>query len=178
MEKGLKLLITVKTYPTPSTRYREIVCTAGVDEDGKWFRLYPINYRDREFSQWYKKYQWIEVKTKKHEKDGRPESYKPIGDIKLGSIVDTQNKWYERKRIVLKKGYRTMCFLSLQKQTDISISIVRPKKVVDFYWIKTNNKWSAKQLGVLNQLHLFDKNKPLEKIPYQFKYKFYCDIIL
>ncbi len=42
----LRLLITVKTYPIPSKKYDELVCTAGVDETGDFFRLYPINFRE------------------------------------------------------------------------------------------------------------------------------------
>jgi hypothetical protein len=39
-----RILITVKTYPTLSESYGELVCTAGVREDGRWqedFRLVP-----------------------------------------------------------------------------------------------------------------------------------------
>jgi hypothetical protein len=31
-----KILITVKTYPTLSEKYDELVCTAGFKEDGTW----------------------------------------------------------------------------------------------------------------------------------------------
>jgi hypothetical protein len=34
-----KILIVAKTYPCPSTKYGELVCTAGIDETGKWHRL-------------------------------------------------------------------------------------------------------------------------------------------
>ncbi len=53
----MKILITVKTYPIPSAKYDELVCTAGVREDGGFVRLYPISFRDLPFSQQYKKYQ-------------------------------------------------------------------------------------------------------------------------
>lgn len=35
----LKILITVKTYPIPSQKYDELVCTAGVTENGEFIRL-------------------------------------------------------------------------------------------------------------------------------------------
>jgi hypothetical protein len=35
-----KVLITVKTYPLPSNKYEELVCTAGVLEDGRWIRCH------------------------------------------------------------------------------------------------------------------------------------------
>jgi hypothetical protein len=37
-----KVLIAVKTYPSLSSKYDELVCTAGFLEDGSWIRVYPI----------------------------------------------------------------------------------------------------------------------------------------
>lgn len=34
-----KILLTVTTYPLPSRSYDELVCTAGVREDGSWVRM-------------------------------------------------------------------------------------------------------------------------------------------
>ena len=74
-KQRLKLLITVKTYPIPSKKYDELVCTAGVTETGDFIRLYPINFRDLPFSKQYKKYQWIDVIAEKHQgRDVRKES--------------------------------------------------------------------------------------------------------
>lgn len=174
----IKLLITVKTYPTPSTRYREIVCTAGVKEDGGWIRLYPIDYRYRDYSQWYKKYQWIEVAVVKHSRDPRPESFRPEGDIKiLGNPIGTVNNWAERKKYVLAGGTKEMCWLQKQSQKNISLSIVRPRDVNDFYWQKSSDKWSIQQIKALRQMRFFDNNEPalLEKIPYKFSYHFTCE---
>ncbi len=42
-----KVLITVKTYPTLSAKYDELVCTAGFREDGTWIRLYPVPFRKK-----------------------------------------------------------------------------------------------------------------------------------
>ncbi len=178
MEK-IELLITVKTYPTPSTRYREIVCTAGVKQDGSWIRLYPIDYRFKDYSQWYKKYQWIEVDVEKPKQDPRPESYKLISDIKiLSKIIDTKNNWAERKKYVLAKGTKIMCWLEHnQNQNNISLAVIKPKKVKDFVWEKTSNQWTTKQIYALAEMRLFDKNHPsqLEKIPYKFSYIFICE---
>lgn len=54
-KQTLKILITVKTYPIPSTKYDELVCTAGVTEEGEFIRLYPINFRDLPYDQQFKK---------------------------------------------------------------------------------------------------------------------------
>ena len=35
-KQQLKIMITVKTYPIPSKKYDELVCTAGVTENGDY----------------------------------------------------------------------------------------------------------------------------------------------
>ena len=56
-----KVLIVVKTYPTLSAKYDELVCTAGFREDGTWVRLYPVPFRKKSYNEQYKKYDWVEV---------------------------------------------------------------------------------------------------------------------
>jgi hypothetical protein len=73
-----KVLIAVKTYPTISTKYEELVCTAGFKEDGTWIRIYPVQFRKKAYSEQYSKYQWIELDLVKNKSDIRPESYRPI----------------------------------------------------------------------------------------------------
>lgn len=75
-----KLLITVTTYPSPSRSYDELVCTAGVLENGKWIRIYPVPLSfliDLKGSGKVKnvKYTWIELDLGKRTDDFRPESY-------------------------------------------------------------------------------------------------------
>lgn len=64
--KKERVLITVKTYPTFSRKYIELVCTAGFREDGSWIRLYPSPFRFLEKGNRYKKYQWIELEIDKN----------------------------------------------------------------------------------------------------------------
>jgi len=44
-----KVLITVKTYPSLSVTYDELVCTAGFKEDGSWVRIYPVQFRKLDY---------------------------------------------------------------------------------------------------------------------------------
>ncbi len=60
-----KLLIVVKTYPTRSKKYEELVCTAVIDEDGKWYRIYPIPTKTLKEYEGLKKYTWIEADINK-----------------------------------------------------------------------------------------------------------------
>src|SRR5690554_4275899 len=100
-----KVLITVKTYPSLSAKYGELVCTAGFLEDGSWIRLYPIPFRKLKYEEKYKKYQWIELDIVKNNKDFRPESFRPATidtPITLLDTLDTKGNWYKRKQIALK----------------------------------------------------------------------------
>lgn len=87
-----KVLISVKTYPTLSAKYDELVCTAGFREYGTWIRIYPIPFRQRSYNEQYKKYDWIEVDLVKNEMDFRPESYRPKtldSEIKVTGHINT-----------------------------------------------------------------------------------------
>ena len=73
----MNVLITVKTYPTISVKYDELVCTAGFREDGSWIRIYPVPFRKKTYDERYKNYDWISVDLERNEQDFRPESYRP-----------------------------------------------------------------------------------------------------
>ncbi len=177
MAKRIKVLITVKTYPLPSKNYEELVCTAGIREDGTFIRLYPIDYRYRPYTQWYSKYQWIEANVEKNTNDPRPESFRPLGDIKiLGEPLGTAENWKERKKYILANEIPTMCDLESCPQTEVSVGIIRPKEVTDFIIEETEREWKAQWIAQMRQLNLFGpEKKPLEKIPYKFSYKFICE---
>jgi hypothetical protein len=51
-----RVLITVKTYPLPASAFGDRVCTAGLLEDGKWIRIYPIIWERLEDNEKYAKY--------------------------------------------------------------------------------------------------------------------------
>jgi hypothetical protein len=180
----LKVLITVKTYPIPSKRYDELVCTAGVTETGEFVRLYPINFRDLPYAQQYKKYQWIEVLAEKHEgRDVRKESYRPdCNSIKiLGErIPSNPGNWAERAKYVLARKSRSMEDLCEQQKMDrTSLGVFKPKKVNDLVISRDDGEWSPKFLHALRQQRLFEYRQktlvPPRKVPFKFHYCFECD---
>jgi len=89
---NIKVLITVKTYPTLSKKYDELVCTAGFREDGSWIHIYPVPFRKLDYAYQYKKYNWVELDLEKNPKDFRPESFRPRdidSEIKILGEVNT-----------------------------------------------------------------------------------------
>jgi len=175
----IKVLITAKTYPVPSRAYQELVCTAGVQPDGSFVRLYPIDYRYLRYWQSYRKYQWIEVEVEKHDRDPRKESCRPLRETlrPIGKALGTQNKWAERKKYVLAKGTRSMEELyGLQEQEAVSLGIVRPREIHDLVAEEVDREWKREWKALFLQQRLFGpKQRPLERIPYRFSYRFACD---
>jgi hypothetical protein len=182
-----KVLITVKTYPVLSEKYDELVCTAGITEEGEWIRIYPIPFRKLEYESQYSKYQWIEVETIKNEQDFRVESYKPINYDKLvlGKEISTKqdDSWEKRKQIVFKAPIytrKTSLIHDAYKENPISLAIFKPTKILSFEIEKTEREWDSEKLQKLieksKQVDLFGTGEnPFEvvkKLPYKFSYVF------
>lgn len=175
-----KILITVKTYPTLSTKYKELVCTAGITEDGKWVRIYPIPFRRLENELRYQKYQWVEMDLERNTADPRPESHRllNIENIRLYEKVSPDNFWKKRKDIVLKNVYTDINKLisDAKEQSKVtSLAVFKPKKILDFVIENTEREWDKKKLASLDQMELFNDSllfEAVRKLPYKFSYVF------
>ncbi len=184
-----KVFITVKTYPTLSKKYDELVCTAGILDDGSWVRIYPLPFRKLDYENRYKKYQWLEAPLVKNESDPRPESYKiqDITKVKLiGDVVGTQDSWHERKKIIFAKNpvFNDLTeLIEKANNNDLSLAIFKPKEIQSFIIEKADRKWSEESLEHLKnkarQLSLFQTEEEVEKefsvvdkLPYKFSYCF------
>ncbi len=181
-----KVLITVKTYPLPSHKYDELVCTAGLLPDGKWIRIYPISYRALPYAQQYKKYTWIQLDLVRNDRDFRPESYRPKRgsdeSIEILSQIDTSRNWEERKQLVLKEVYDSMNeLIGLAKsENKKSLATLKPLEIVGFVIEEDEREWKKEWRDQLLQMSLFDldtegKGKPREvvrKLPYKYYYQF------
>jgi len=182
-----RLLITVKTYPTLSRKYGELVCTAAVREDGSWVRLYPIPFRLLEYHERYSKFEWIETVLAKSSSDPRPETFHPVNSaeiVKVGSM-DTADGWRERRRLILGKcsvHTRLEPLIEDAHSNRRSLAVFRPTKLLDFKWEPDDRDWDEGKLQEMrsrgDQQELFaseDWQKPFQvipKLPWKFSYKF------
>lgn len=188
-KEKIKVLITVKTYPTLSAKYDELVCTAGFREDGTWIRIYPIPFRKLDFDQRYKKYDWLELEVEKRKDDFRPESFRPSqtpDNFKTVGNIGTQNYWQYRKNIVLKKGAHTnlkqLIDEAYNPAIQTSLAVFKPKKLLKFTIKPAEKKeWDKDKLKKVEahaaQYNLFEEpdNNPfkvVKKLPYKFSYQF------
>jgi hypothetical protein len=174
-----RVLITVKTYPTISAKYDELVCTAGFREDGTWVRIYPVPFRKRAYTEQYKKYDWIELDLVKNKSDFRPESFRPVTletEINVVGHIDTARNWEERKKLCLGKIYFSLAELIAEakdKNIGTSLAVFKPTEILDFYAEPVDRDWSAKQKAILAQQNLFEnKFEVVKKLPYKFKFRF------
>lgn len=169
------------TYPHPSQKYQELICTAGITEAGEWVRLYPIDYRYREVSQRFRKYQWIEVDLwpTGEGNDNRKESRRPeLGSIAVvGQPLSTANGWAARRAIIDQLPHHTHKELSALYDVDkTSLGILRPKVVHDLEIRIADSEWKPEWQQLFNQLTLFGPpQKPLRKLPFSFHYIFECE---
>ena len=190
MTERKRVFILAKTYPTISKQYAELVCTAGILEDGTWIRLYPVPFRLLDDDKKYPKYSWINVNVTRNLSDFRIESYRPeIESIvvepeipKIRGIVD----WETRRHIIFHKQkiYKNLQeLISEAKDTKKSLAVFKPSEIKALRVEKRENGWSEENLKSLKaqarQLNFFktkeeleEELKPAQKISYAFKYVF------
>jgi hypothetical protein len=177
----MDVFITVKTYPALSMKYDEIVCTAGINRQGQWVRIFPISYRKLEFYERYKKYQWIEFDLIKNEKDFRPESYRPLSlQIIPKEVIDSEKgTWTRRKEIVLKdvqNDLEALIIKSKVRNNPLSLATFKPTEIIDFVSEPVDREWDRDKLQKLRQMDFFtnenDVFKVVNKIPYKFSFIF------
>lgn len=180
-----RVLITVTAYPLPSRAHDELVCTAGVLEDGSWVRIYPVPFQFLEFG----KYQWIELDLVPQDaaRDFRPESRRPrhydLSDLTVLSQVGTEQAWHVRKQLCLRNTYTNIAALVADSHAPAnrSLAAFKPARVSRLIVEKDEREWKEEWRKQLEQMDLLtrpDARGPrvlIDKIPFKFKYRFRDD---
>lgn len=187
MRRKARILILCKTYPSPSAKYAETSCVAGMDEYGNLIRLYPVPFRlvtgDQQFAKW----QWIDAIIDRSPADRRPESHKiGVDTISVGETLPAGD-WKER-RTFLDKLTIYNSFDELEKarvDSNITLGLIRPKRIATLHIRKAaSEEWTPQEIEKLEYLQrqpsLFDEQqerasiKRLEKVPFDFHYTYEC----
>ena len=184
-----RILVTVKTYPTLSKKYGELVCTAGLREDGSWVRIYPVPFRRLGETQQYKKFDWIECQLVRRTSDSRPESYLPIDNKELRAVdhVGTKDGWRERRRLILgtSRVYSSLReLISDAKTSGTSLAVFKPRVITKFDWEPDDPEWDPSKINAMrqhiSQRSLFEDDddswrrsfRIIPKLPHKFSYRF------
>lgn len=181
-----RILITVKTYPTLSRKHGETVCTAGIRADGSWARLYPVPFRRLGDTEQYRKFDWIELETRKSTSDHRPETRHPT-DAKDMLPVDhlgTGDSWRARRNVLKNVPvHREMLpLLEGAKKNTVSLALFKPTRILDFIWEPCERNWDEAKVAAMREMasqgELFEDEQwrqtfnLMPKLPYNFSYRF------
>lgn len=181
-----RVLIIVKTYPNPSTKYREIVCTAGIDQEtGGLIRLYPIQFRSLEQGRHFEKWQFIDVRVRKASGDHRRESYEVEQEsITPGEQIPAGSGWSDRWQHIKPLISPSLEYLKgLDESERPSLGIIKPSEFEMLITAHRSPEYTAKErrklLGTLGFNTLFgdrlNEQANLEKIPLKFQYRYRCN---
>ena len=192
MSKVERILILCKTYPSPSAGYTETSCVAGIDESGKLIRIYPMPFRIVNDEQQFKKWQWISARIEKASKDHRPESHRIFVDTIAcdeSPIPAGEAGWHVRRqwlnKITLFKDFESIEAARISKGS--TLALLRPKRILGLDIKKaTAPDWTEDERTKLLQMQshgdLFNADdeaktlRLLKKIPYDFHYRYECEI--
>ena len=171
------VLITVKASPEIGRTHGETVCVAGIrlDQNGpRWIRLFPVQWP------WFwrgehPKYQVIEVEVSKHDRDQRPESYRPTLDTT--KVIRQLSAGKQRAEVLNRLPQFSMCDLVAAKGWGRpSLGLVVPRAITGFHREDhTGETGHVAKMNLAAQGSLLAQDAPkLEFSPFAFKLSYRC----
>lgn len=183
-----RILILAKTYPSPSSKFVETSCIAGINQDGMMRRIYPVPFRMIEEGQKFKKWQWIDVLVEKANLDHRPESHRLYVDtLQCQELLEPKKEWAARwewlERIPLFESFDAL--EATRVKDEVTLGLVRPKEIHLEIKKARHQDWTPEEKEKLAQEQrqgdLFDAAEvgrqiaDLKKVPFDFYYRYVCD---
>ncbi|MER8755165.1 hypothetical protein NKH69_05730 [Mesorhizobium sp. M0976] len=188
--RSAKILVLCKTYPSPSSKYSETSCVAGMEQTGSLIRLFPVPFRLIKDDQQFKKWQVVEATLEKARDDNRPESHHIKVDTikKVGSPLSTKNGWADRWTYLSKAPiYDDYAAVEVARQAaGRTLALLRPSEIIGFdITAAASPDWTVQERKNLlrhqQQAGLFDDAdapaiKTLRKLPHEFHYRYRCRV--
>jgi len=187
-----RILILCKTYPSPSSKYAETSCVAGMTEEGRMVRLYPVPFRLVSDEQQFRKWQWIEARIEASYNDRRAESHRIFVDTiqcDAEPLKAGKDGWPHRMKLLAKlEMFEDFASIEAARQArGTTLALLRPSRILglDIKAVR-NPDWTddekAKLLHLQQQGGLFDDTdegkqiRMLEKLPFDFHYRYECQV--
>jgi hypothetical protein len=190
VSRQARILILCKTYPSPSGKHIETSCVAGMEEDGRLIRLFPIPFRLIADQKQFKKWQWVNVRIGKAPNDHRPESHKVFFDTIVcdGDPLPTSRGWQARReqlgKIPIFDDF--VSFDAARESRGMTLGLLRPSRVLGLDITPTSKPdWTDEEKEKLVQHErqdgLFDETDAkrisrLRKVPFDFHYRYVCKV--
>ncbi|SED41311.1 hypothetical protein SAMN05444161_3152 [Rhizobiales bacterium GAS191] len=185
-----RILILCKTYPSPSGKHVETSCVAGVEEDGRLIRLFPVPFRLIADRSQFKKWQWVTARVEKAPKDHRPESHKVFVDTIVcdGDLLPTRRGWQARREQLRKLSiFDDFAALNAARESSgVTLGLLRSSRVLGLDITPADKPdWSDAEKEKLVQQQrqggFFDDTDArsiatLKKLPFDFHYRYACTI--
>lgn len=175
------MLVLTKTYPSPSTKYRETSCVAAINEKGEMRRIFPVPYRLLDGKQQFQKWEWINALITKATNDLRPESYRiDVDSIQRLSKLKADKAWAERIQWINSQIVCNFDVLEQRRQeSGETLGFIRPSNVKLKIQKSDKPDWTPEEKQKLLRDGLFDNENvkqrvPLKKVPYDFYYEYEC----
>jgi hypothetical protein len=177
------LLILAKTYPTPSTKYRETSCVAAMTRAGELRRLFPIPFRFLEGEAQFSKWEWMRAHVRTARSDQRPESHNVDTDSiqRLNERVGTDRSWADRRAILAPHVVDGFASLEARRAaTGETLGVIMVSRLVELEIMPVQQiDWTSSERANLERGGLFDpeggRNRPLlRKLPFDFHYSYEC----
>jgi len=123
-----RVTILVKAYPQPSKKHAETVCCAGIDDYGKWRRLYPIRFRQLSSEQTFARWNIVRFHYSRPVNDTRKESCK-VHEESIEVLESVTSKTQKQNLVDAAVGGSER----VAAQRGDSLALIRPRNV-RFHW--------------------------------------------
>ncbi|MBF0347437.1 MAG: hypothetical protein HQL81_07190 [Magnetococcales bacterium] len=169
-----RVLILAKALPHLGKSQGELVCCAGVTEEGTWRRQYPVRFRFMQDDKKFKRWQWVSYEWKLPQNDKRTESRR-INE----ETVFPEKEMKSQHRAAFLQPLLVATTSEAEKRQQ-SLTLIRPEKPV-FSWIKKSQEQIASErtayANAVKQLELdlsgfSEEKRALDPCPYEFHYQY------
>ena len=160
-----KILVLVRATPEESSKHSHLVCVAGINEEGKWRRLYPFEFSYGENLIDFRKRDIIEVSTTQADNDKRTESRKVIKHTNLYSQLKPDEV---RQRIL-----PLVSSIEKLSENGVSLGVIKPDLLdID---VKINSTEIYDEQAYFSMVGDFLEKREKVKIPVELRYNFKCE---
>jgi hypothetical protein len=185
------ITVVAKTYPECSYKYGCLVCTAGINEQGEWRRLYPIPWalfwggNKNAKAKGFQKFDIISLPIRRKAEDYRYESYylNPHLIENELQIVGQVHDWTDKRAFLMTHLDHDLESLRTSKR---SLGLIKPYVIQDFFQkdrtrLEPDEDLTIEKIEAAQQGVLFDVESELvqqsrispEPLPW-IGYRFLC----